>query len=252
VTAERDADSGERIQKVLARCGVGSRRQCDELVAEGRITVNGSIALPGERVVEGDVIAVDGVEIPSEPDIVVYLLNKPAGVITTSADTHGRPTVIELVPAEPRVFSVGRLDADTEGVLLLTNDGDFANRVAHPSHGVEKEYLAEVEGVVSRGELRTLREGVDLEDGPTAPASVRLVQQRDDTAVIELIIHEGRNRQVRRMCEAIGHPVIRLVRTRVGPLRATGVTPGEWRQLDRTEVVDVLRTIGSGPDTAAE
>jgi len=252
VTAERDAESGERIQKVLARCGVGSRRQCDELVAEGRITVNGSIALPGERVVEGDVIAVDGVEIPSEPDIVVYLLNKPAGVITTSADTHGRPTVIELVPAEPRVFSVGRLDADTEGVLLLTNDGDFANRLAHPSHGVEKEYLAEVEGVVSRGELRTLREGVELEDGRTAPAAVRLVQQRDDTAVIELIIHEGRNRQVRRMCEAIGHPVIRLVRTRVGPLRATGVTPGEWRQLDRTEVVDVLRTIGSGPDTAAE
>ena len=237
---------GERIQKVLARCGVGSRRECDQLVGDGRVEINGGIALPGERVPDGAVITVDGVEIPTRPDTVVYLLNKPVGVITTSADTHGRPTVIELVPDEPRVFAVGRLDADTEGVLLLTNDGDLANRLMHPSHGVEKEYLAEVDGAPSRGALRQLREGIELDDGMTAPAAVRLVQQQADSAVIELTIHEGRNRQVRRMCEAVGHPVRRLVRSRVGPLRATGVAPGSWRQLDPSEVVALVQAIGPG------
>lgn len=243
---------GERIQKVLARCGVGSRRICDALVAEGRVTVNGVVAELGLRVDANAAIAVDGVAIPTEPDTVVYLLNKPAGVITTSADTHGRPTVLDLVPVSPRVFSIGRLDADTEGVLLLTNDGDLANRIAHPSHGVEKEYLAEVEGTVSRGALRALREGITLDDGPTAPAAVRLVQQRADRAIIELTIHEGRNRQVRRMCEAVGNPVVRLVRTRVGPLRAAGVQPGEWRQLDPSEVVALVQSIGPSQPQGSE
>ena len=243
--------SGERIQKVLARCGVGSRRECDLIVAEGRVEINGVMALPGERVPDGACITVDGVEIPTAPDIVVYLLNKPVDVISTSSDPQGRRTVIELVPDEPRVFSVGRLDADTEGVLLLTNDGDLANRLTHPSHGVEKEYLAEVDGIVGRAALRRLREGIELDDGMTAPAAVRLVQQQDDRAVIELIIHEGRNRQVRRMCEAVGHPVRRLVRTRVGPLRATGVAPGDWRRLAPEEVIALVRAIGK-PDETAE
>lgn len=247
--SEPGETSGERIQKVLARCGVGSRRECDDLVAQGRVAINGIPALPGERVPDGAVITVDDVEIPTAPDIVVYLLNKPVDVISTSSDPQGRPTVLDLVPTEPRVFTVGRLDADTEGVLLLTNDGDLANRLTHPSHGVEKEYLAEVDGVVSRGELRQLREGIELEDGPTAPAAVRLVQQDTDRAVVELIIHEGRNRQVRRMCEAIGHPVRRLVRTRVGPLRATGVAPGEWRQLGPEEIVALVRHSGKTPET---
>ncbi|MFZ4515532.1 MAG: pseudouridine synthase [Acidimicrobiia bacterium] len=237
-------DEGERIQKVLARCGVGSRRVCDALVAEGRIAIDGTVAVLGQRVHADAVITLDGVEIPSRPDTVMYLLNKPTGVITTASDPEGRPTVLDFVPDTPRVFPVGRLDADTEGVLLLTNDGELANRIAHPSHGIEKEYLAEVEGTVSRGALRQLREGVELEDGMTAPAAVRLVQQRADRAVIELTIHEGRNRQVRRMCSAVGHPVVRLVRTRVGPLRATGVAPGSWRQLDASEIVAVAQATG--------
>jgi 23S rRNA pseudouridine2605 synthase len=153
-------------------------------------------------------------------------------VVTTAKDTHGRPTVVDLVPDEPRVFSVGRLDADTEGLLLLTNDGDLAHRLTHPSFGIEKEYLAEVEGRPSAADVRRLRRGVELEDGPTAPAKVTLV----DTTMLRITIHEGRNRQVRRMCEAIGHPVIRLVRTRIGPLVDRRLRPGEWRTLTTDEI----------------
>ena len=166
------------------------------------------------------------------PDLVYYLLNKPAGVITTSRDTHDRPTVVDLVPRDPRVFSVGRLDVDTEGLLLLTNDGDLANRVAHPSHGIEKEYLAVVDGgVVSAGAIRSLRSGIELDDGMTAPAKV----SQPDPGVLRLTIHEGRNRQVRRMCEAVGHPVTRLVRTRIGPLSDRSLQPGNWRELTTDE-----------------
>ena len=162
-----------------------------------------------------------------------YLLNKPVGVVTTSNDTHGRPIVVDLVPAEPRVFSVGRLDADTEGLLLMTNDGQLANRIAHPSHGVEKEYLAEVAGgEVNQGAIRRLRDGIELEDGVTAPAKVA----QPSPGVLRIVIHEGRNRQVRRMCEAIGHPVTRLVRTRIGPLSDRRLKPGEWRELTQPEL----------------
>jgi 23S rRNA pseudouridine2605 synthase len=164
--------------------------------------------------------------------MVHYVLNKPAGVITTAADTHGRPTVVELVPDEPRVFPVGRLDEDTEGLLLLTNDGDLAHRLTHPSFGVDKEYLAWVQGRPTRGSLRQLREGVELEDGRTAPAQVA----QPTPGLLRITIHEGRNRQVRRMCEAIGHPVQRLVRTRIGPLTDRRLKPGEWRPLTQDEV----------------
>lgn len=224
---------GDRLQKVLASVGYGSRRTCEELIAAGRVTVNGEIAVLGRRVdPERDLVEVDGAPIGVRPGLVYYLLNKPAGVVTTSRDTHGRRTVVELVPAEPRVFSVGRLDADTEGLLLLTNDGELANRIAHPSHGVEKEYLAEVSGgTVRPGALRRLREGIDLDDGPTAPARVSQPQP----GVLRITIHEGRNRQVRRMCEAIGHPVDRLVRTRIGPLADRSLAPGAWREWTTAE-----------------
>ncbi len=233
--AEQSAQlhQGVRLQKVLAATGWGSRRVCEELIAEGRVTVNGEVAVLGRRV-EADVdrVEVDGAPIGVRPGLVYYLLNKPAGVVTTSKDTHGRPTVVEIVPAEPRVFSVGRLDADTEGLLLLTNDGDLANRIAHPSHGVEKEYLAEVSGgAVSAGQLRQLREGIELEDGITAPAKV----SQPETGLLRLTIHEGRNRQVRRMCDAVGHPVTRLVRTRIGPLSDRSLAPGDWRELTAAE-----------------
>lgn len=237
------AAEGERLQKVLARAGVASRRVCENLIEDELVTVNGDVARLGRRVdVENDVIEVDGVRIGIKPGLVYYLLNKPAGVVSTASDTHGRPTVVELVPDEVRVFPVGRLDAETEGLLLLTNDGDLTHRLTHPSFGVDKEYLAHVEGKPARGALRKLREGVELDDGITAPAKVSLL---DDT-VIRLVIHEGRNRQVRRMCEAVGHPVRRLVRTRIGPLVDRQLKAGEWRELTRDEVRELERA--STPD----
>ncbi|MGZ4690667.1 MAG: pseudouridine synthase [Acidimicrobiia bacterium] len=228
---------GERLQKVLARAGLGSRRVCDDLIAAGRVTVDGEVAVLGRRVdPEHDHIELDGVPVVTQTGLVYYLLNKPVRTVTTAHDPEGRPTVVELVPDEPRVFPVGRLDWDTEGLLVLTNDGELTQRLTHPSHGVEKEYLVEVEGVPSRGALRQLREGVELEDGMSAPAEVRLVQSRGDSAAIELVIHEGRNRQVRRMLEAVGHPVVRLVRTRIGVLADRDLGPGEWRELRADEV----------------
>lgn len=234
--------TGERLQKVLSSAGFGSRRVCEELIEAGRVTVNGEVAILGRRVERADdLVEVDGVAIGVAPGLVYYLLNKPRGVVSTAADTHGRPTVVQLVPAEPRVHPVGRLDADTEGLLLLTNDGELTHRLTHPSFGVEKEYLAEVEGVPSRGAIRTLRDGVELDDGRTAPAKVAAVSP----GVLRLVIHEGRNRQVRRMCEAVGHPVVRLVRTRIGPLRDATLAPGAWRALT-TDEVRALERAASG------
>jgi 23S rRNA pseudouridine2605 synthase len=224
---------GERLQKVLARVGLGSRRTCEDLIAEERVRVNGEIAELGRRVdPDHDLVEVDGAPIGIRPGLVHYLLNKPAGVVTTASDPQGRPTVVELVPEEPRVFPVGRLDLDTEGLLLLTNDGELANRIAHPSRGVEKEYLAEVEGTPSRAALRALREGIELEDGPTAPAQASLVEP----SLVKLTIHEGRNRQVRRMLDAVGHPVRRLIRTRIGPISDRRLAPGAWRPLTGPEL----------------
>jgi 23S rRNA pseudouridine2605 synthase len=234
---------GERLQKVLARSGLASRRACEELIADGRVAVNGEVAILGRRVdAATDVIEVDGALVPTAPGLVHYLLNKPLGVVTTAADTHGRPTVVQLVPDEPRVHPVGRLDADTEGLLVLTNDGELTHRLTHPSFGVEKEYLASVDGDPSPASLRRLREGVDLEDGPTAPARVA----RLEAGVLRITIHEGRNRQVRRMCEAIGHPVVRLVRSRIGPITDRRLKPGEWRALTPTEVRALAASASEG------
>ena len=237
-----DLAEGERVQKVLARAGLGSRRVCDEMVAARRVRVNGAIADPGTRVdPESDRIEVDGVAIGVRPGLVYYLVNKPRGVVSTSSDPQGRPTVVEMVPEEPRVFSVGRLDVETEGLLLLTNDGDLAQRVAHPSHGVDKEYLAEVKGTLTRGALRQLREGVELDDGMTAPAKVSQV----GPGAVRIVLHEGRNRQVRRMCDAVGHPVLRLVRVRIGPLSDRKLAPGEWREMTQAEVRKMERATGT-------
>lgn len=241
-----DLPDGERLQKVLARAGIGSRRVCEDLIDEGRVTVNGRVAVLGARVaIDDDLIEVDGAPVGVRPDLVHYLLNKPPGVVTTAEDTHGRPTVVQLVPDEPRVVPVGRLDMDTEGLLILTNDGELTHRLTHPSFGVDKEYLAEVAGTPSRGALRRLREGVELDDGPTSPA----VASSPSPGVIRLTIHEGRNRQVRRMCEAVGHPVRRLVRTRIGPLTDTRLAPGEWRHLTRDEVRALERAVAADGGT---
>ena len=233
---------GVRLQKVLAQAGLGSRRVCEDLIEQRRVRVNGEVADLGRRVhPEVDVVEVNGAQIGVRPGLVHYLLNKPAGVITTASDTHGRPTVMDLVPAEPRVFPVGRLDGDTEGLLLLTNDGDLTHRLTHPSYGVDKEYLVEVDGNPHRGVVRRLREGVELDDGITAPAKVAVLGDH----LLRITIHEGRNRQVRRMCEAVGTPVVRLVRTRIGPLTDRTLKPGEWRPLTQDEVRALERaTVG--------
>jgi len=242
------ADEGERLQKILARVGIGSRRVSEELIEDGRVSINGVTAILGARVdTDRDVVAVDGVPIGVKPGLVYYLLNKPKGVVTTADDPQGRPTVVEMVPAEPRVHSVGRLDLDTEGLLLLTNDGQLTHRLTHPSFGVDKEYVAEVDGTPSRGALRRLRDGVELDDGPTAPASA----SSPAPGIVKLVIHEGRNRQVRRMCEAVGHPVRRLVRTRIGPLRVAQLRPGEWRELTTDEVRSLERAVSATDDAPA-
>jgi 23S rRNA pseudouridine2605 synthase len=227
----------ERVQKLLARAGLGSRRACEELIRAGRVTIDGVVAVLGDRAdPEGQRVALDDVPIPTNPDLVYYLLNKPTGVVTTARDPQGRPTVLELVPDDRRVFPVGRLDVDTEGLLLLTNDGDLAQLLAHPSHGVEKTYLAEVQGDAGAAALARLRAGVELDDGVTAPARARLAGRHAGRSALELTIHEGRKRQVRRMCAAVGLPVARLVRTRIGPVADDRLAPGTWRELRPGEV----------------
>jgi len=231
-------DEGERLQKVLARAGIGSRRTNEMLIAEGRVTVNDEVAVLGRRVDPSrDRVALDGVPVVVDSTLVHWLLNKPAGYVTTAHDTHDRPTVLDLVPDEPRVFPVGRLDLDTEGLLLLTNDGDLTQLLTHPRHGVEKEYYVEVEGTPTPASLRALRAGVELDDGPTRPARVNLVQESaTGTSALTIVVKEGRKRMVRRMFAEIGHPVVRLARTRIGPLRDTRLAPGAWRVLGVAEV----------------
>lgn len=241
--------NGIRLQKVLARSGYGSRRKCEELVAKGAVRVNGEVARLGRRIdPELDRVTVNGIPVSVDENLVYYLLNKPAGVVSTAADTHGRRTVVELVPAAPRVFPVGRLDADSEGLLILTNDGDLANRLTHPSHEVEKEYFAQVENLPSPANIRRLREGVELDDGMTAPAKVTAVAPSG----LRIAIHEGRNRQVRRMCESVGSPVVRLVRVRIGSLTDRSLKPGKWRPLSLEELKALQReSSGAGIVSAA-
>lgn len=243
--AEAAGLEGERLQKILARVGFGSRRVCEELIADGRVTVNGEVAVLGRRVdVDVDEVRVDGAPVGVLPGLVYYVLNKPDDVVTTASDTHGRRTAVELVPESPRVFPVGRLDMETTGLLILTNDGQLTQHLTHPSHGVEKEYVAHVEcgpQGVPAGALRRLREGVELDDGWTAPAQVG----QPTPGVLRIVIHEGRNRQVRRMCEAVGHPVVRLARTRIGPLRDARLAPGDWRELTLSEVRELSGAVAS-------
>ena len=239
---------GDRLQKVLARAGIGSRRVCEDYIVRRRIRVNGEVAVLGRRVhPEADLIEFDRVRVTTRTDLVHYLLNKPRGVVTTTNDPQGRQTVLDLMPAEQRIFPVGRLDLDSEGLIVVTNDGDLAQALTHPSLGVEKEYLAEVRGVPTRAELRLLREGIELEDGLTAPAIVTLTDEHGGNAAISIAIHEGRNRQVRRMCEAIGHPVRRLIRVRIGPIADPALSPGEWRELTPSEVRSLHGATGNRP-----
>jgi 23S rRNA pseudouridine2605 synthase len=221
----------ERLNRYLASAGVASRRAVEEHIRAGRVTVNGSVAGLATRVGPGDDVRLDGRPVTRRP-LRTVLLHKPAGVVTTARDTHGRPTVVDLVGGEDRLFPVGRLDLETSGALLLTNDGDLAHRLMHPSHQVDKEYRATVAGEPGPEALARLRQGVSLEDGRTAPAAVRL----ESANVVRLTIHEGRNRQVRRMLAEVGHPVIALERTRYASLRVDDLAPGAWRELAENEL----------------
>ena len=228
-----------RLNAYLARAGVASRRGADELIKAGRVAVNGRPGQLNTFVEAGDRVELDGR--PLSPQRLAYvLLHKPAGVVTTARDPHGRPTVVGLVRHESRVVPVGRLDADTTGALLLTNDGELAHRLAHPRYEVEKVYVAMVDGRPGRDALRRLAQGIELEDGRTAPAQVRLL----DPTTVELKLHEGRKHQVKRMFEAVGHPVTRLHRSRYAGLEVESLRPGVWRELEPAEV-EALRALGS-------
>jgi 23S rRNA pseudouridine2605 synthase len=229
----------QRLQKVLAAAGIGSRRACEELIAAGRVTVDGRRATLGDRAdPRRSVIHVDGERIVTDTRLVYLALNKPRGIVSTMADEQGRAGIRELLgnTVPQRVYHVGRLDTDSEGLLLLTNDGDLAHKLTHPSFGVAKTYLAEVAGPLPRGVGRTLKQGVVLDDGPAKADAFKLVDAHGRTALIEITLHEGRKHIVRRMLEHVGHPVSRLIRTSVGPVHLGDLRSGRWRHLTRGEV----------------
>jgi 23S rRNA pseudouridine2605 synthase len=228
-----------RLNAYLARAGIASRRRADELITAGRVRVNGQPGQLNTFVGAADTVEVDGRPVAKQ-QLAYRLLHKPSGTVTTARDPQGRPTVVALVPDEPRVVPVGRLDADTTGALLLTNDGRLAHRLAHPRYEIDKVYVADVHGDPGRDALRRLADGLDLDDGRTAPARAR----RLGPGRIELTIHEGRTHQVKRMCEAVGHPVRRLHRSGYAGLDVRGLEPGEWRDLSSAEVAALRRLVG--------
>jgi 23S rRNA pseudouridine2605 synthase len=240
---ELDSEGMIRLQKFLAQSGVASRRKCEELMLDGHVEVDGEVVTRlGTKVdPRTAVIRVAGKRLPPVTPHVYLVLNKPRGVVSTMSDPEGRRTLSDFVADRPeRLFHVGRLDTDTEGLILLTNDGDFAHRMAHPSYELDKTYVAEVPGPVSRATVRKVLAGVDLEDGPVAVSSFKVISSHGDKAIVELVIHEGRNRIVRRLLESVGHPVRRLTRTAIGPVRLTGLRRGEMRELTREELGTLL------------
>ena len=235
----------ERLQRTLARAGFGSRRASEDLIREGRVSVNGQVALLGDRVDPSrDVVEVDGRRASIDPGLRYFALHKPVGVTTTLRDPHAETDLGTYLPEDVRVFPVGRLDRETEGLLLLTNDGELANRLLHPRHGVEKEYLAEVEGTPTKRQIARLRRGVELEDGPAQAVAARSVARSGGRGAIRLVMAEGRKREVRRMLATVGLPVRRLIRLRVGPVRLGGLGPGERRDLTSSEVRALYRAAG--------
>lgn len=233
----------ERLQKVIAKAGIASRRKAEELIVQGKVTVNGkTVTELGVKVGPKDIIEVDGIKVERE-EPVYFLLYKPRGVITTVSDDKKRKTVMDFFPnVDQRIYPVGRLDYDTSGILIMTNDGDFTNLLTHPKYKIEKTYIAKVKGIPSKEALRQLQKGVRLEDGMTQPAKVKFLSgdKKKNTAIIELTIHEGRNRQVRRMFEHIGHPVLKLKRERFAFLTLDGLNAGEWRPLTPHEVKQLI------------
>jgi len=242
-----DVPGGVRLQKVLAAAGVGSRRHCEELIGAGRVEVDGeTVRRYGARVdPQHQIIRVDGRRIPSRQDLVYLALNKPAGVLTTMSDDRGRPTIADFLGDQAqRLYHVGRLDYDTEGLMLLTNDGELAHRLTHPSYGVLKTYLADVPGPVSRDTGRRLLSGIELDDGVASADKFRVVERAGSRALVEITLHEGRKHIVRRMLAEAGHPVSRLVRTHVGPVALGSLRPGTTRALSTREIGELYSAVG--------
>ncbi|MBM7854669.1 pseudouridine synthase [Desulfohalotomaculum tongense] len=237
----------ERLQKFLAHAGVASRRKCEELILEGRVKVNGKVVRElGTKIdPDKDKVQVDGRWIKQKEKYVYLMMNKPRGYVSTVSDERGRKTVMDLLKdVKERVYPVGRLDYDSEGLLLLTNDGELTQALTHPKHQIAKTYKVRVEGVPTLDNLERLANGVKLEDGVTAPARVYLTHIKDGNALLEITIREGKNRQVRRMCEYIGHPVKRLVRTRIGPLELRNMSSGEVRELNNAQLRELFKAAG--------
>jgi 23S rRNA pseudouridine2605 synthase len=244
---ETDDEGLIRLQKLLAQSGVASRRKCEELMLAGLVEVDGEVVTRlGTKVDPATaVIRVEGRRLPPVSEHVYLVLNKPAGVTSTMSDPHADRTLAEFVADRPeRLFHVGRLDTDTDGLILLTNDGDFAQKMAHPSYEVEKTYVAEVDGVVSRATIKQLLDGVVLEDGPVEVREARVRNAHGGRSIVELVIHEGRNRIVRRLLDEVGHPVRRLSRTRIGPVRLGELKAGRLRELTDAEVGELLDSAG--------
>lgn len=242
-----EAPEGVRLQKVLAAAGLGSRRACEVLIDQGRVEVDGRIVTEqGVRIdPQTAVVRVDGQRVPTAAGTIVLAVNKPRGVLSTMSDDRGRPCLGDMVSdRSERLFHIGRLDADTEGLILLTNDGELANRLAHPSYGVAKTYLATLAGTLERGVGKQLTTGVELEDGPARADSFRVVQSVPGQVLVEVVLHEGRNHIVRRMFEAVGHPVVSLVRTRVGPIVLGQQRPGTTRVVSGAEARSLYTEVG--------
>jgi 23S rRNA pseudouridine2605 synthase len=241
-----DPDTSERLQKVLAAAGVGSRRACEDLIFRRRVTVNGRVAKLGDKVDPSKAeIHVDGQRIVTDTKLVYLAMNKPRGVVSSMDDEKGRTELADFLGHfEQRIYHVGRLDADSEGLLLLTNDGDLTHKLMHPSYEVPKTYLAEVAGPLPRSVGRALLAGIDLEDGPAKVDSFKLVDTLGKTAQIEITLHEGRKHIVRRMLAEVGHPVSRLIRTAVGPIRLGDMRPGRFRHLTNAEIAALFKAVG--------
>lgn len=231
-----------RLQKALSAAGLMSRRRAEELIAAGRVSIDGRVARLGDRVDPAVArVVVDGAPVPVAPGIVAYLVYKPVGVISTAADPRARPTVVELVPGEPRVWPVGRLDADSEGLLIVTNDGELTNLLTHPRYGVPKTYRVLVAGDPPASAIRRLVSGVELDDGPARAVKARLVARTPGKAHVEMVMAEGRNREIRRMWDALGFAVERLIRTGIGPVTDQKLAPGTWRALTPDEIAELYR-----------
>lgn len=232
-----------RLQKFLAECGVASRRKSEELIRQGRVSVNGTIVTTlGTKVSDSDSIQVDGKEISQREKKVYVMLNKPVGYVTTVKDQFSRKTVIDLVSeVKERIYPVGRLDYDTSGLLLLTNDGEFAYKLTHPKHEINKTYIAELDGVIDEHDVKRFKQGIRIGSYITAPANIKIIKKYKDRCKVKITIHEGKNRQVRKMCEAVGHPVIALKRIAIGNLKLDGLKEGKWRFLKYEEIKELTQ-----------